>query len=78
MKLKYIIDRFGRFMIFSESVVHADAARLLEYDIVGAGFIFIDQDGANCYGESISCRVKSRKIEDSAIINKALGFHTTN
>jgi len=79
-KLKYIIDDHDCFMIFSNRVVHSDAACILcrgldpRPTIVGAGFIDLIDGVVFCYGESISLDVKSRKQTDSAIIAKATGM----
>lgn len=81
MKLKYILTRTGAFALFSEVHTHADMARGMYGDIVSAGFCHLSvayNDGnpeikyrMNCYGESISLKLKSRP-EDSDIISNKL------
>jgi len=75
MKAKYIIIKQGSFevpFLFSDLNQHADVARSLGGvdKVVGAGF---DGDRYFCYGESISCKVKSRGHVDEAILNRLLG-----
>lgn len=76
-KLKYIIDDYGQFMVFSPSVIHKDAARLLERAttgvVEGAGFIDIGTRGVTCYGRSESLRISSRK-QDADLIAEKMGF----
>lgn len=79
MKAKYIVVKQGSFevpFVFSELSQHADIAFAVCGDVrkvVGAGFCGIDQDRYFCYGESISCKVKSRPEEDAKILNRLLG-----
>lgn len=77
MRAKYIIINKSNIelpFVFSELSTHADVAYALGGKVVGAGFCFVDDDQQYvCYGESISCRVKSRGDIDSAILNKMLG-----
>jgi len=73
-ELKYIIDEYDNFMIFSPIVQHVHAARPLinttDSLIVGAGFCNIRNGYIECWGESISLNVKSRGKIDSDILNK--------
>ena len=76
MKCKYIIVEQGGHevpFVFSELNQHADVARALGGKVTGAGFCFIDEDRYHCYGESISCNVKSRGEVDDKILNRLLG-----
>ncbi len=76
MKCKYIIVKQGNLsvpFVFSELNQHADVARAVGGEVVGAGFCFIDQDRYHCYGESISCNVKSNGEADANILNRLLG-----
>ena len=78
MKSKYIIIKQGPFelpFVFSDMSQHADVARAVGSvsDVVGAGFCFIDEDRYHCYGESVSCKVKSRPEQDAKILNRFLG-----
>ena len=81
-KLKYIIDGYGNFAIFSDRNSHSDIAKGFEFKPVGAGFCNIavgykiEMDGreartinVHCFGESISLKLKSRE-EDEKIINE--------
>lgn len=76
--MKYIIVDTGfqeRAYLFSGGLNHSDvAARLNVRDqIVSAGHVRISCDGAFCYGESITLKVRSRD-QDTAILNKELEF----
>ena len=79
MKAKYIVIKRGNIeepFVFSELSQHADVAFAVCGDVrnvVGAGFCFIDEDRYHCYGESISCKVKSRPEQDAKILNRLLG-----
>jgi len=78
MRAKYIVIEVGGFeqpFVFSELSQHADVARALAgvSAVVGAGFCYIDDNRYICYGESISCNVKSRGAADSKILNRLLG-----
>ncbi len=75
-KAKYIIHTDWIPIVFPEIINHADMARNMGWkkeDIVGAGFVYVDDDSYNCYGESISLNVKSRCEEDEKILNRYLG-----
>jgi hypothetical protein len=78
MKTKYIIVKQGSFelpFVFSELCTHSDIAHQVGGTVVGAGFCIVADDRYCCYGESISCKVKSRYHEDDAVLNKMLlGF----
>ena len=76
MKSKYIVLVHGTLelpVVFSELIEHASTAQALGGKVIGAGFCFIDQDRYHCYGESISCRAKSRGDVDAKVLNKMLG-----
>ena len=76
MKCKYIIVKQGSIeqpFVFSELSTHVDIARAVGGEVVGAGFCFIDQDRYCCYGESISCKVKTRGDKDEKVLNEMLG-----
>lgn len=77
---KYIITNEGPVM-FSSAMVHADVARGIGRDVLGAGFaqFYVDGDqedddtiSVRCYGESLSLGVKSRGEEDAAIIRRTM------
>lgn len=74
MKIKYITFDTGlieAIIIFPEYVMHRDIG--IQGEILGAGFIEVIDGQWNCYGESISLKVKSRP-EDSKIANKYIGI----
>lgn len=79
MRAKYIVVKQGTFevpFVFSELSQHADVAYAVSGDVrnvVGAGFCHILDDRYVCYGESISCKIKSRLEEDTKILNRLLG-----
>ena len=76
MKCKYIIVKHGSTeqpFVFSELSVHSDIARAVGGEVVGAGFCFIDEDRYCCYGESVSCKVKTRGEKDENVLNRMLG-----
>lgn len=78
MKSKYIIvkhngSNISMPFVFSEVCTHVDIARAVGGVVTGAGFCFIDDDQYHCYGESVSCKVKSNGDEDSTILNRMLG-----
>ncbi len=81
-KLKYILDDYGNFAIFSDTKAHSDIARGFHFKPVSAGFCTIavghyikgtteEKESVNvhCFGESLSLNLKSRE-EDEDIINK--------
>lgn len=81
MRLKYILDEYGNFALFSEANAHNDIAKGFYQKPESAGFCKV-LVGSNtetkafvlyveCYGESISLNLKSRP-EDSEIITKKL------
>jgi hypothetical protein len=75
-KAKYIIHAEKIPIVFPEIISHADMVRNMRWkgeDIVGAGFVYVDDDSYNCYGESVSLHVKSRGVEDVKILNRYLG-----
>ena len=76
MKCKYIIVKQGSIelpFVFSELSTHVDVARAVGGQVVGAGFCFIDGDRYCCYGESVSCNVKTRGDKDEKVLNEMLG-----
>ena len=76
MKCKYIIVKQGSIeqpFVFSELSIHADIARAVGGEVVGAGFCFINEDRYCCYGESVSCKVKTRGEKDENVLNRMLG-----
>jgi len=75
-KAKYIIHTENIPIVFPEIINHSDMARNMGWkkeDIIGAGFVYVNGDSYNCYGESVSLRVKSRGEEDVKILNCYLG-----
>lgn len=60
-------------VIFTELLNHVDVAEALRGNVVGAGFCYTIDDRYVCYGESVSCKVKSREDVDAKILNRLLG-----
>lgn len=86
MKLKYILDEYGNFAIFSDVNTHSDMAKGFYKKPISAGFCTIavgyyyinnnkEEEKQNinvhCFGESISLGLESRE-EDEKIINNKL------
>ena len=77
---KYIIHTDWIPIVFPEIINHSDMARNMGWkkeDIVGAGFVYLEDYSYICYGESVSLRVKSRGEEDEKILNRYLGGEDT-
>lgn len=75
-KAKYIINDGMTPVVFPETLTHADVAFQLfggGKHITGAGFVHIYGDAYQCYGESVSLKVKSNGEADSKILNRYLG-----
>lgn len=75
MKTKYIVVKLCGFdfpFVFSEFCQHSDIARAIGGTVVGAGFCDVVDDRYICYGESISCNVKSRGEKDEQVLNHHL------
>ena len=73
--MKYIayenLDGNERFVIFDEITTHSDMAKYIRKKyVIGAGFVGFGEDGAHCYGESISMNIKSRGEKDSQLIQR--------
>lgn len=81
MKLKYILDDYGNFALFSEVNSHIDMAKGFYRKPVSAGFCHLNvayNDGKSeikyrveCHGQSVSLNLKSRG-EDTKIISDKL------
>lgn len=78
MKSKYLVLKHGSFelpFVFSELSEHAEVARALHGEIIGAGFCYINDDYRyTCYGRSVSCDTESRKDVDAKVLNRMLGL----
>lgn len=82
MELKYILDDYGNFALFSKVNTHSDMAKGFYKKPVSAGFCRIEAEETHhgeravvvCWGESISLNLKSR-AEDGDIINKKLNSY---
>lgn len=75
-KSKYLVielEGIPQPVVFSELTTHSDVAQALRGTVLSAGFCYIAEGLYVCYGESVSCRVKSRGDEDSKILNRLLG-----
>jgi len=69
-KAKYVVinDGFGESaIVFDECFSHIRFKSLGK--VVSAGFVEFDEEGAYCFGESITLKVKSREKEDANLIN---------
>jgi hypothetical protein len=78
VKTKYVILKIGTLdvpFVFSGLMNHADVARALGGidKVVSAGFCCSNSETWTCYGESVSCAVKSRGSIDDEILNDHLG-----
>ena len=77
LKAKYLVLKHGSFelpFVFSELSEHAEVARALRGEIIGAGFCYINDDSRyTCYGRSVSCGFESRGELDAAVLNRKLG-----
>jgi hypothetical protein len=75
-KSKYVIlDQAAACIpiVFGDMITHSDM-ECLGGKVIGAGFCYINEKGLyECYGESVSCKVKSRGEQDAKILNKFLG-----
>jgi hypothetical protein len=73
-KGKYIIVGDNTPIVFPETVTHSDMAHMVRIcgQAKSAGFVYTDEKGYHCYGESISLNLKSSP-DDSKILNKYLG-----
>ncbi len=78
--MKYIVIMKGDGaegpVIFSSLDQHADMALKLmgpNDTVIGAGFITYTKDGVQCWGSSVSLKIKSRPEQDSRIINHFFG-----
>ena len=77
-KTKYIIMEYRGVVqpiIFSELMIHQDVAVALGGKVISAGFCEVgaNDDGTadyNCFGESVSLNVISRRRQDAEILNK--------
>lgn len=78
MRLKYIVDEYGNFMIFSPAIHHVTAQhasfRHTRGECVGAGFVDISDGKITCFGHSESLNIKSRGDEDAEIIAEQSGL----
>lgn len=76
MELKYIIDKYGNFAMFTKANTHSEIAKGFYSEPVGAGFCNIRQKAdsedvnVHCYGESVSLNLKSREEDENIINNK--------
>lgn len=85
-RLKYIMDDYKNFAIFTDGNSHSDMAKSFHFHPTSAGFCTIDvgyeteEDNhqheklivnVHCFGESISLDLKSRE-KDEKIINSLI------
>ncbi len=60
-------------IIFPDFVKHDMIHMYLGGKVISAGFIHFIQGRLECYGESISLKVKARPEEDTELVNKMIG-----
>lgn len=79
MELKYILDSYGNFALFSPVNAHNDMARGFYQKPVSAGFCrlhtkrTLNEESSievHCYGESMSLHLASRPEDDDIITRK--------
>jgi hypothetical protein len=75
VKRKYItyehVEGYSDYVVFGPITNHDDmASRLSAIKIYGAGFLSFGEEGACCYGESVSMNIMSRGDKDEKIINR--------
>ena len=74
-KIKYIVTKDEKIIIFSDLQQHNEFEM---FNPIAAGFIQVGisngEQFANCYGESISLRLKSRGDKDTKLAQRAFGF----
>lgn len=75
--MKYIITKDNEVIIFSNSLTHIQVQQQLSYvickEMKGAGFVTVHDSGeVNCYGESVSLKIKSRGDEDAEIVGRQI------
>ena len=68
--MKYVIDDRDNIMIFSPTVMHLKAGRLLSGEIVGAGFVRMHKGKLAVHGRSTSCGVDNRGDKDAEILDQ--------
>lgn len=64
-KQKYVrLKRYNEIIIFPEVIQHS---KFEYFDVVSAGFCYVNPETktVDCFGESISLRLKSNPIEDT-------------
>ncbi len=81
MAMKYIVYKTNEGevpLIFPNSFCHKGICKSIGEDvIVSAGFIKQNQDGyLECYGKSVSLKLKSRERHDTILINHYLSLNS--
>jgi len=71
---KYIKTKDGQFIIFSDSMNHADVADALNLEPLSAGFIVAHEDRLQCIGASSSLGVKMRPSDSTELYDWFTGF----
>ena len=81
--MKYIVvkDDCGDVPVIFHSIIpHNEMLNALRgeknWKLVSAGFVVHRSEGLECYGSSVTLRVKSRNGEDSELISKLLGVNS--
>jgi hypothetical protein len=73
--MKYIITKGGDVVLFNNGLTHRDVAYSLKFldEVESAGFVSVsDEGGVNCYGESVSLKIKSRGDADAEFVGRHL------
>lgn len=73
--MKYIVIDDGMIecpIIFPNHINHASVAMCMVGTVLSAGFIRFTVSGLECFGKSVSLKVKSRP-EDTELVNKMIG-----
>lgn len=66
-KHKYVrLKRFDEIIIFPEIIEHSN---FKNFEVISAGFCYVEKDQVLCFGESISLKLKSKE-EDTSIATK--------
>lgn len=75
-KMKYIVIDDGLsdcIYIFPNHVQHYFMLANLGGELISAGFVVFTPEGLECYGESVSLKVKSRPICDTQLLKSLIG-----
>ena len=74
---KYIKTKEGEFVIFSDSLNHAEVAELLHLEPLSAGFVIEHNSELHCIGASSSLGVEMRPEDSTELYDWFSGFANT-